>query len=288
MKTDNDTAILSGRRCVIAGTEPDTSKEDSHSVTHACTVEAALFEAVREAGGEPVHMAMDDAVEPESLRGCDTLFICGHVTSLRKRDAGEVWRTNVTTTRNICKAAEEAHVRRIVLLGSILSLGHSADNSAIDATTPYLSDDKRTVFEKSLYRQEMEVWQMGERGVGVSVVCGGIAINPSKTDDYYEKDGAREQWAQRLDPIKYAHFLSTPRSLSEALVVAASDENEGRRLICTGLSTELAQKAMEMGNKNRSPFTLLRDILGQSQTAKAREMLSRAGKYASDFAPARE
>lgn len=230
-------------------------------------------------------MTMGEATEAGSLTGCDTLFICGHATSLRKREAGEVWRTNVMTTRRVCKAAEDARVKRIVLLGSILSLGHSADNSAIDAATPYLSDDKRTTLEKSLFRQEMEVWQMGERGMGVSVVCGGIAIAPSET----ENEEAREQWERRLDPIKYSHFLSTPRSLSEALVVAASDENEGRRLICTGLSDELAQKIKRNGNKSKPSLTLrLRDMLGLSQKARAGKMLSRAGKYASDFEPADE
>lgn len=230
-------------------------------------------------------MTLGEATEAESLAGCDTLFICGHATSLRERDAGEVWRTNAMTTRHVCKAAEDAQVRRIVLLGSILSLGHSADNSAIDAATPYLSDDKRTALEKSLFRQEMEVWQMGERGMGVSVVCGGIAITPSEAENI----GARELWEQRLDPIKYAHFLSTPHSLSEALVVAASDENEGRRLICTGLSDELAQKIKKNENKSKPSLTLrLRDMLGLSQKARACKMLSRAGKYASDFAPASE
>lgn len=285
MKTEIDPASLSGRRCVITVAAPNTSERDSASATRASSVEAALFDAVRKAGGEPAYMTTDEATETESLVGCDTLFICGQATSLRPNDAGELWRTNVMTTRNVCKAAEDAQVKRIVLLGSILSLGHSADNSAIDATTPYLSDDKRTALEKSLFRQEMEVWQMGERGMGVSVVCGGIAINPGEA----ENDGAREHWEQRIDPIKYAHFLSTPHSLSEALVVAASGENEGKRLICTGLSDELAQKIKEIENNDKPPLTLrLGDILGLSQKARARKMLRRAGKYASDFAPASE
>lgn len=285
MKTEIDSASLSGKRCVITVARPNTSERDSASAIRANSVEAALFDAVKNAGGEPAYITTDEATEAKSLSGCDTLFLCGRATSLRKNDAEEVWRTNVMTTRHVCKAAEDAQVRRIVLLGSILSLGHSADNSAIDAATPYLSDDRRTALEKSLFRHEMEVWQMRERGMSVSVVCGGIPINTGVT----EKEGARERWEQRLDPIKYAHFLSTPHSLSEALVVAASGENEGKRLICTGLSDELAHKIKEIENNGRPPLTLrLRDMLGLSQKARACKMLRRAGKYASDFAPASE
>lgn len=291
MKTNMHTGSLSGRRCVIAGSAPDAGNGSAPSAKHAaCLVEAALLEAVEKAGGEPSYLTMDEATDTGRLAGCDTLFLCGGAMSLRKKDAEEVWRVNVATTRHICKAAEEAHVRRIVLLGSILSLGHSADNSAIDATTPYLPDDKRTVFEKSLFRQEMEVWQMRDRGIGVSVVCGGIPITPGKAEGSNDGEGGRGQWAQRLAPVTYAHFLSTPRSLSDALVEAASDENEGRRLICTGLSRELAQKAQMArgGNARQTALPLLGDILGLSQAAKARKMLKRAGEYASDFAPANE
>lgn len=278
---------LEGRRCVIAGLAPNLAKGDAASVTNADTVESALFNAVASAGGEPTYMTMDNATSAASLADCDTLFICGQCSSLCKSDAQNVWRTNVTTTRNICEASEQAHVRRIVLLGSILSLGHSANHSVVDATTPYLADDKRTIFEKSLFRQEMEVWQMGERGMGVSVVCGGIAISPARMTSSGAKEETPRRWAQRLDPVRYAHLLSTPASLAEALVIAASDDNEGKRLICTGLSGTLADKLAERRKATNIPLTLrLKDMLGLSQSSVAQKILRRAGEYASDFAPA--
>lgn len=263
---------LDGRRCVVAGIAPDPRKMSGSAPPHSIesALPAALLAALSQAGcAQLKYLTTAEAAEAANLAGYDTLILCAQATALRQRDAAAMWRTNVTDTRNACEAAERAGVKRIVLLGSILSLGHSPDGSPVNAQTPYLSDDKRTALEKSLLRQEMEVWQMAERGLEVSVVCGGINCRA-------------EGWAGRIDTVKYARLLSTPVALAEALVVAAQDSMVDKRLICTGLSEALAKAESNGRGKGLS------DILGLSETAMAERMLRRAGTYASDFAPAEE
>lgn len=254
---------LSGKRCIVAILADPKKMSGSAPPRPA---EAALAAAIEQAGCTRVaHLTSDEATEPANLAACDVLFLCGQSLSLRSGDAKEVWTSNVTATRNACEAAERAGVKRIVLLGSILSLGHSPDGSPVDAATPYLSDDKRTLLERSLLRQEMEVWQMAERGLEVSVVCGGIVWGSC-------------EWVRHIDPVKNTRLLTTPAAMAEALVRAASDAMVGKRLICTGLAEDLVQSMVW-----QKPSVAER-LFGQ--TARAMKILGRLGIYASDFAPA--
>lgn len=258
--------ILGGRRCVVASLGIDPVKVSGSAPP--CSVASALVSAISHAGcQQPKLITLDEAGEAENLMGCDVLFLCCQALGISQSKAKDVWRANVTATRNACEAAERAGVGRIVLLGSILSLGHSPDGAPVDASTPYLTDDNRTPLERSLFRQEMEVWQMAERGIGVSVVCGGIAYGAS-------------DWARHIDPAKHARLLTTPAALANALVCAASDEMTGKRLICTGMSDSLAKSL------TWSKPSFIERLF--CETAKAEKMLKRLGVYASDFPAAEE
>lgn len=267
---------MSGRHCVLVGLSPDPKKMSGSAPPDRCALKTALIAAIRAAGcAHFKYISAIEATEESNLSGYDTLFICSQATSLRRHNEKKVWESNVLTTRNICEAAESAGIKRIVLLGSILSLGHSPENAPVDATTPYLSDDRRGVFEKSLYWQEMQVWQMAERGLSVSVVCGGIM--------------AEHGWATELDPEKYAHLMTTPHALVQALTVAAYAKMAGKRLICTGLSEALAKKMKkDWERRGDSLFVKLAGMLGLTEVAKARKILAKSGIYASDFPAAEE
>lgn len=277
---------LSGKRCIVVGTDPSQNGEAANS--QGCGVAAAVMSALERAGATgPRYVSIEDAAEPERLDGCEILFLCAQSLSVKESRAKEVWLTNVTATRNVCEAAERAKIKRIVLLGSILSLGHSTDNTAVDASTPYLSDDKRSTLEKSLFRQEMEVWQMAERGMSVSVVCGGIPLPCEKSCHSANKEP--DDLSQLIDPERNAGLLSTPEALAEAMATAATDEMEGKRLICTGISSELAKIAKGTGGRRRAGLhTMVKKLLRTGAYRKAENILRRAGTYASDFPPAKK
>lgn len=253
-------AGLTGRRCAIAGRAQVASEG---------TVEAAIASALAKSGAARTdYMHIDEAADADRLTDVDTLVLCAQALSINRSDARETWRMNVSAIRSACQAAEEAGVRRIVMLGSILSLGHSPDGSAIDAATPYLTDDRRGVVERSLFRGEMEAWQMASRGVGVTVVCGGIVRT------------AADRWTRQIDPGRHARLLSTPAAVAKAMALAATDGMEGRRLICTGLG-ESAAAAYSLDWRRPS---LVSRFFGE--VAMAERMLKRLGAYASDFPPA--
>ena len=272
------------RRCVIVGFGNSAYDTGSGSRGEEDPVEAALRNALTAAGAESIRVARawppGDTLEMcEAIAGCDTMFFIGQKLLFSRKRKEMAWRMNVDATRYALSAAEVAGIGQIVMLGSILSLGQS-HKSATDAETPYVSDDRRTVCERSLFRQEMEAWQMAERGMRVSVICGGLPL-PYRSSSHNTATGdrhAKPRWMDYTSPAKAAEVFTTPDALAKALIAAQDEKHSGQRLICTGLRGDLGQTGKEPGSIRSIVKTL-----GIGETGAALRVVERMGRYKSDF-----
>src|SRR5512136_2121340 len=74
-----------------------------------------------------VEYAIGDVMEPETLapamRGCDVVFHAAAVADYWRQAAEKLYRVNVEGTRNVCQAALDAKVSRLVFTSSAASLG---------------------------------------------------------------------------------------------------------------------------------------------------------------------
>ncbi len=264
---------LRGKRCAVVEIGASSLADERHVHSRLAT---KLIKSVKSLGSEVV--AILDPVSPfnsegeldVAFAGVDVLFLVGQFVSFRRDDRRNVWRMNVDAARAVYLAAEMAGVKRIVAHGSILALGHNQDGSPVDVSSPYLSDNRRTECEKSLYRAEMEAWKMSERGFSVSVVCSGLLANVSS-----------EHLGLTADDINQRpHLFSSSDDLALALVAASSDDCIGRRLICSGLS-----QGMYFPKEQKHPpcDNAVMRLLGRDRRSRALQALSRLGTYVSDF-----
>lgn len=264
---------LRGKRCAVVGI--GASSPAGESLNPNCLA-AKLIESVKNVGSEVV--AILDPVSPfnsageldEAFTGVDVLFLVGQLISFLRDDRLNVWRMNVDAARAVYLAAEQAGVKRIVTHGSILSLGHNQDGSPVDVSSPYLSDNKRSECEKSLFRAEMEAWQMSERGFDVSVVCSGLLVDDSIGNLGLNADDINQK----------PHLFSSSDDLVSALIAVSADDYIGRRLICTGLSQG---KPLPEELVLPSPDNVLLRLLGRDRRSWTLRALSRLGTYVSDF-----
>ncbi len=74
-----------------------------------------------------VEHAIGDVMGPETLvsaiRGCDVVFHVAAVADYWRQAAEKLYRVNVEGTRNVCQAALDARVSRLVFTSSAASLG---------------------------------------------------------------------------------------------------------------------------------------------------------------------
>ena len=251
---------LRGKCCAVVGFGVDAPLESE--LSSALEARGAIVVVV----SDPQSPFNADGELDKAFAGVDFLFFVGRYISFARHDRQVVWQMNVDAEKSVYLAAENSGIKRIVHLSSVFALGHNLDHSPVDGSTPYLSDDQRSVCERSLFRQEMEAWCMAERGIGVSVVCGGLSVGSC---------------SQYIDVAPYAHAFSSPKRLAKALVQASSVDMIGKRLVSAGLADNDGCASSE---KRQSPIkSFIRNLFNIGGCRTAISALSRLGSFESQL-----
>ncbi len=128
-------------------------------------------------------IAVGDLAGPEglesALEGCDGLVHVAADYRLFVPDPGPMYRANVEGTASLMRAARAAGVRRIVYTSSVAVLGHRADGSPADETTPSRLEDMVGHYKRSKFLAEAEVRrQVAEDGLPAVVVNPSAPVGP--------------------------------------------------------------------------------------------------------------
>lgn len=100
------------------------------------------------------------------------------MVSFDKKEHKQMWQVNVEGTANIVDVALEVGVKTFCHVSSIGAIGHTTDGSSIDEKTPFQPDEKRSIYSKSKFFQEMEIWKGIENGLNAIIVNPGVIIGP--------------------------------------------------------------------------------------------------------------
>lgn len=250
---DIDPTSVRGKRCAVVGLGLAT---DGILTQRLTTMGADARHIIMTDGGVPAKADATtpavDAFSPKdiatAIAGADVIFSTASLMDFRPSETERVWAMNVGGMASLVLAIEAAGVKRLIHCGSILSLGRQATEAPVDTRTAYLSDDRRTTVERSLFRQEMEAWQAAERGLDVTTVCAGWILGS-------ETAGRGGIWEERLREYVAAGGQYAPpmesafvkaETLASALIGAWAGGRNGERLMCAGENATLAAVAEEM------------------------------------------
>ncbi|HEY3204823.1 MAG TPA: hopanoid-associated sugar epimerase [Thermoanaerobaculia bacterium] len=140
--------------------------------------------------GLPVEIVTGDLADAGSLSramaGVATLYHVAADYRFWTRDPRELYRSNVTGTENILKAAADAGVSRVVHTSSVAALGLKTDGSSADET---VAADRNTIighYKRSKYDAERVAERWVERGLPIVIVnpstpIGELDIKPTPT-----------------------------------------------------------------------------------------------------------
>lgn len=127
--------------------------------------------------GLPVELVEGDVNEPATISsavaGVEILYHCAADYRLWAKDAGQLYRTNVSGTENILAAAARARVPRVVYTSSVGALGLARDGAPADEKTPVAREDVIGHYKKSKYDAERVADAWVRRGLSV------VIVNPS-------------------------------------------------------------------------------------------------------------
>lgn len=130
-----------------------------------------------------VEVTKGDLTEPASLReavqGCEYLFHVAADYRLWVPEPDEIYRSNVTGTRELMLAAADAGVKKIVYTSSVATLGINKDGIPADENTPVSIDDMIGHYKRSKFLAEQEVHTLvREQGLPVIIVNPSTPVGP--------------------------------------------------------------------------------------------------------------
>ena len=125
-------------------------------------------------GTEKVKWVKGDILDFESLEnameGVIQVYHCAAIVSFAPGQAASMLHANVEGTANVVNVCLDKNIQKLVYVSSVAALGRIRETAPVDETSNWTPETSNSVYGKSKYLAEMEVWRgMGE-GLNVAIV----------------------------------------------------------------------------------------------------------------------
>src|SRR5450759_433572 len=114
---------------------------------------------------------LDTAALEEAMQGVTQLYHCAAMVSFSAKN--KLIKINIEGTANVVNAALDAGVTKMVHVSSVSALGRIRENETVTEEMNWTEESSNSVYGKSKYLGEMEVW----RGIGEGLQA--VIVNPS-------------------------------------------------------------------------------------------------------------
>ncbi len=116
---------------------------------------------------------MDTAALEEEMQGVTRIYHCAGIVSFNKKNKTNLLKVNIEGTANVVNAALDAGVKKIIHVSSVSALGRIRENETITEEMNWTEETSNSLYGKSKYLGELEVW----RGIGEGLEA--VIVNPS-------------------------------------------------------------------------------------------------------------
>jgi nucleoside-diphosphate-sugar epimerase len=132
---------------------------------------------------EEIHWRNADVLDPvqleEAFSDVTKVIHAAAVVSYNPRLAKQVMDINSTGTRYVINEALARGVRRFVHISSVAALGRQKNQQVVDETNQWIDSPLHTVYAKSKYLAELEVFRAHEEGLSVAIVNPSVILAPA-------------------------------------------------------------------------------------------------------------
>ncbi|KYG82563.1 SDR family NAD(P)-dependent oxidoreductase [Roseivirga echinicomitans] len=114
----------------------------------------------------------------EALEGIDGVIHGAAIISFDKRDEDRMYKTNVQGTADLVNACLKAEVKNFVQISSVAALGRKPGQKFIDEKDKWEGTEYDSIYARSKYLQELEVWRGAQEGLNVKIVNPTVVLSP--------------------------------------------------------------------------------------------------------------
>ena len=106
----------------------------------------------------------------QAMQGVTQVYHCAAIVSFSPKQAETMLQANVEGTANVVNACIQNNIQKLVYVSSVAALGRIREDAAVNETMNWTPETSNSIYGKSKYLAEMEVWRgMGE-GLNVAIV----------------------------------------------------------------------------------------------------------------------
>ena len=116
---------------------------------------------------------LDTTALEEAMQGITHVYHCAAIISFEPKDKYRLLKINVEGTANIVNACLDAGVQKLVHVSSVAALGRIRNGEVVNEQMNWTEETSNSVYGKSKYLGELEVW----RGIGEGLQA--LIVNPS-------------------------------------------------------------------------------------------------------------
>ena len=186
---------------------------------------------------DKVHWIQGDILDvlslQEAMKGISKVYHCAAIVSFSPKHAPAMLQANVEGTANVVNACIEQSIEKLVYVSSVAALGRIRENGLVDETMNWTPETSNSIYGKSKYLAEMEVWRgMGE-GLNVAIVNPVIILGAG---DWHK--GSSEIFKSAYDEFPWytkgvSGFVDV-MDVIDAMQLLMNSDVQGQRYIISG------------------------------------------------------
>lgn len=108
-----------------------------------------------------------------AIENVSEVYHCAAVVSFMPKEKNKLLQTNIEGTANVVNASLNSGVKKLVYVSSVSALGRIREDVAVNETMNWTPETSNSIYGKSKYLAEMEVW----RGIGEGLDA--VIVNPT-------------------------------------------------------------------------------------------------------------
>jgi nucleoside-diphosphate-sugar epimerase len=188
-------------------------------------------------GAEKVNWVKGDILDvnslDEALIGITQVYHCAAIVSFAPKQAATMLKANVEGTANVVNACINHEIKKLVYVSSVAALGRIREDALVDETMNWTPETSNSIYGKSKYLAEMEVWRgMGE-GLNVAIVNPVIILG---SGDWNK--GSSEIFKSAYDQFPWytsgvSGFVDV-MDVTDAMQLLMNSDDQGKRYIISG------------------------------------------------------
>lgn len=119
----------------------------------------------------------------EAMQGVGQVYHCAAIVSFNPKKKEELFHTNVEGTANVVNACLTAGVKKLVHVSSVAALGRIRKNETITEASQWSEATNNSVYGKSKYYAELEVFRGIAEGLNAAIVNPAIILGYANWND---------------------------------------------------------------------------------------------------------